>query len=217
VNSTNCNDCGFAFDYYLVTDDVWAAAGLTPRGHCCLACLERRLKRPLTIEDFPVSPINRQAYAAIGKLSLVLEDEQQQFHHWESRRGDPWNLTVSAFAMDVKAQLHIIANCPYFPPEDHRPIEQRRRRLAVEQEIDKLTRSVSKKYPDLPLSKAEYFLHGKARKRFQDLLRELKEMSCVHLVTRDRQRDHAQGPQVSPGAETPRPSGGRQDGMTPAF
>jgi hypothetical protein len=107
--------------------------------------------------------------------------------------------------MDVKAQLHMIANCPYFPPEGHRPLEQRRRRLAVEQEIDKLTRRVSKKYPDLPLLKAEYFLHGKARQRFQALLCELKEMSCVHLVTQDRQRDHA---------ETPRPSGGRQDGMT---
>ena len=37
------------------------------------------------------------------------------------------------------------------------------------------------------------------KRGFQALLRELKEMSCVHLVTQDRQRDHAQGPQVSPG------------------
>ena len=160
---------------------MWSSAELDPRANCCLACLERRLKRPLTIEDFPVSPINRQAYAAIGKLSLVLEHEQRRFQEREALMGDPQNLTVKAFSMDVRAQLHMFASHPFFPPEDHRPIEQRRKRLAVAQEIDKLTRSISKKYPDLPLLKAEYFLHGKARKRFQVLLRELEEMSGVRL------------------------------------
>jgi hypothetical protein len=201
----------------MVTNEVWASAELDPRAICCLACLERRLKRPLTVDDFTVCPRNRQAYPAAGRLSVVLEHEQRRFQEREALMGDPQNLTVTAFSWQVKSQLTLLASYPFFPPEDHTPRAQRRRRLAVEQEIDKLTRSVSKKYPDLPLSKAEYFLHGKARKRFQDLLRELKEMSCVHLVTQDRQRDHSQGPQVSPGAEMPRLSGGRQDGMTPAF
>ena len=40
-------------EYYSVGDDVWAASGLAPHGGMlCLACLERRIGRPLTGEDF---------------------------------------------------------------------------------------------------------------------------------------------------------------------
>jgi hypothetical protein len=39
--------------YYSVVDDVWAASGLAPNGGMlCLACLEGRIGRPLTKEDF---------------------------------------------------------------------------------------------------------------------------------------------------------------------
>jgi hypothetical protein len=73
----NCFDCGWCDDY-IVVDEVWAIAGLKPDDHCCLACLERRLKRQLTLADFQPFPINRQAYAAAGKLSVVLEAERRQ-------------------------------------------------------------------------------------------------------------------------------------------
>jgi hypothetical protein len=43
-DSLNCCDCGF-FEVYMVRDEVWAAAGLHWRADCCLAYLERRLKR----------------------------------------------------------------------------------------------------------------------------------------------------------------------------
>jgi hypothetical protein len=219
----NCNDCGYKLDLFMVRDEVWAAAGLDDAAICCLACLERRLQRPLILDDFTPGSVNRQAYAAAGKLSVVLENEQRRFQEQEALRGDPWNLTVSQFSMDIQAQLDLASDHPFFPPEDHTPIEQRRRRLAVQQEIDGLVRSVAKLYPDLPLYQAEYFLHGQARKRFQALVRELQEMSRVPPVTKNRQRDHAEGPRVNSGAETPRPSygrprdrgaGRRQDGMT---
>jgi len=71
-----------------------------------------------------------------------------------------------------------------------RRIERKRRRLAVEQEINDLALSVSEKYSDIPLWKVEYFLHGEVRKRFQALLRELDEMSQVPLVTYGRQPWH---------------------------
>jgi hypothetical protein len=53
-----CVDCGKDTggengEYYMVRDDVWAASGLSPNGGMlCLACLERRIKRPLTDKDF---------------------------------------------------------------------------------------------------------------------------------------------------------------------
>ena len=52
-----CLDCGAdtheSGEYYMVSDDVWAASGLAPNdGMLCLTCLERRIKRPLTRKDF---------------------------------------------------------------------------------------------------------------------------------------------------------------------
>jgi hypothetical protein len=61
---------------------------LAPPRYLLPGCLEHRLKRPLTIDDFTVCPVNRQAYAGAGKLSLVLEHEQRiQERQKEARRG----------------------------------------------------------------------------------------------------------------------------------
>lgn len=45
---------------YMVTDEVWAAAGMEPAGGwLCIPCLEARLGRPLTGYDFPADiPLN---------------------------------------------------------------------------------------------------------------------------------------------------------------
>jgi hypothetical protein len=51
-----CIDCGkstLGGEYYMVGDDLWAASGVAPNGGMlCLACLETRIRRPLTIADF---------------------------------------------------------------------------------------------------------------------------------------------------------------------
>jgi hypothetical protein len=53
-----CVDCGKdtggeTGEYYMVYDQVWAASGLGPNdGMLCLACLENRIGRPLTMGDF---------------------------------------------------------------------------------------------------------------------------------------------------------------------
>jgi hypothetical protein len=84
----NCVDCWQPFPVYLVTNETWAAAGLHPHADCCLGCLQNRLKRSLTIDDFPPCPVN--AYALTGKLAVMLEEERRfQERHKESRRGLP--------------------------------------------------------------------------------------------------------------------------------
>jgi hypothetical protein len=65
---TNCRDCGretlpnasgAACEWYMVHDEVWAAAGMAPRGGClCVGCLESRLGRRLVARDFPLERIN---------------------------------------------------------------------------------------------------------------------------------------------------------------
>jgi hypothetical protein len=82
----DCIDCGWRLDYYVVTDDTWTAAGLHPSVYCCLACLERRLRRPLTIDDFTACLVNRLAYAAAGKLSVLIEHERREERHREQLR-----------------------------------------------------------------------------------------------------------------------------------
>jgi hypothetical protein len=51
-----CVDCDkntSGGEYYMITDKLWAASGMAPHGGMlCLACLERRIRRPLTDEDF---------------------------------------------------------------------------------------------------------------------------------------------------------------------
>jgi hypothetical protein len=51
-----CIDCGkdtIDDECYMVTDELWAASGVGPDGGMlCLACLERRTGRELTLADF---------------------------------------------------------------------------------------------------------------------------------------------------------------------
>ena len=48
-----CNKNTSGGEYYMVRDEVWDASGLDPNdGMLCLGCLERRIRRPLTDDDF---------------------------------------------------------------------------------------------------------------------------------------------------------------------
>lgn len=64
-----CEDCGACTfgEYYTVHDDVWAQTGILDTddedgtGHLCVGCLEKRLGRVLTPQDFPMDvPINQE-------------------------------------------------------------------------------------------------------------------------------------------------------------
>jgi hypothetical protein len=46
-------------EWYMVHDDVWKAAGMeTMGGALCIGCLEERLGRDLTADDFKDCPLN---------------------------------------------------------------------------------------------------------------------------------------------------------------
>jgi hypothetical protein len=60
---TNCVDCRWATlplnEWYMVQDSVWRAAGMGPEGGClCIGCLEERLGRMLTPDDFTDCKLN---------------------------------------------------------------------------------------------------------------------------------------------------------------
>ena len=66
MRPTRCRDCrfqtlsvepGVRCEFYMVTDEVWAAAG-NPRGYLCIGCLEQRLSRRLTRADFTDATMN---------------------------------------------------------------------------------------------------------------------------------------------------------------
>jgi hypothetical protein len=50
---TNCNG-----EYYMVHDEVWLEANPKGRGMLCIGCLELRLRRLLTKDDFTDAPVN---------------------------------------------------------------------------------------------------------------------------------------------------------------
>lgn len=60
VDCTACTLC--VYEYYMVTDQVWKLTGLRGYdGMLCIGCLEQRLGRLLTREDFTDVPINQVA------------------------------------------------------------------------------------------------------------------------------------------------------------
>lgn len=56
-----CFDCGIdvmkSGHWYIVHDHVWAVTGVG-KGFLCIDCLERRLARRLTRDDFTDAPVN---------------------------------------------------------------------------------------------------------------------------------------------------------------
>lgn len=56
-----------AWEWYMVTDKVWAEAGMTT-GFLCIGCLEIRLGRQLEPADFKPLPINQPAYFMSSRL-----------------------------------------------------------------------------------------------------------------------------------------------------
>lgn len=76
-----CMDCGVntgytgIAEYYHVWEEVWNIAlgrpdaptdefvpGLTDAGYLCIGCIEERLGRRLTVEDFSDAPINQPEF-----------------------------------------------------------------------------------------------------------------------------------------------------------
>lgn len=71
-----CKDCGICTlcisEYYMVTDEVWEAAGLD-KGMVCIACLEARIGKTLTATDFTDCPLNIDSgWARSDKLASRL-------------------------------------------------------------------------------------------------------------------------------------------------
>ena len=70
----NCPRCGAYYASFMVKPEVWRdQARLNPREHCCLECLARRLKRPLTPADFGLRlPVNQGIRIGVemGKASV---------------------------------------------------------------------------------------------------------------------------------------------------
>lgn len=70
-----CVDCGVdtgeVHEYYMVADDLWAAAGDVP-GMLCIGCLETRLGRMLTRDDFTGAPVNADLWPQSSRLRARL-------------------------------------------------------------------------------------------------------------------------------------------------
>lgn len=65
-----CLDCKLCThclgEYYNVHDSVWDAVG-KPAGMLCIGCLEARLGRQLTVNDFSIAPINNPFHPICGR------------------------------------------------------------------------------------------------------------------------------------------------------
>lgn len=78
-----CLDCNVdtiaIAEYYMVSDDIWANSGVGPLGRegmLCIGCLEGRLGRRLTADDFTDAPTNRCGRRSERLLNRMLEAER---------------------------------------------------------------------------------------------------------------------------------------------
>ena len=62
VNTLHINE------YYMVTDEVWLTAWPDKRGMLCIGCLEDRLGRQLTSDDFTDAQINQGYFGYSERL-----------------------------------------------------------------------------------------------------------------------------------------------------
>jgi hypothetical protein len=80
TDDRRCIDCGTdtlpiewgpRAEYFIVTDEIWAAAGMTKTGGClCIGCLEARIGRQLTASDFPADiPLNDLSIADVMRYA----------------------------------------------------------------------------------------------------------------------------------------------------
>jgi hypothetical protein len=77
-----CTDCGVAttprdggrWEYFMVHDSIWRAAGMKPRGDLCIGCLERRLGRQLVPQDFTDAEVNEPFVLDSPRLRSRKED-----------------------------------------------------------------------------------------------------------------------------------------------
>ena len=76
----SCRDCRVdtsdmygsgLFEWYMVHNSVWRAAGMD-RGFLCIGCLERRLHRQLRASDFSAWPVNHLSSVKTPRLLLRL-------------------------------------------------------------------------------------------------------------------------------------------------
>lgn len=71
MSASPCADCGAdttprtrgritgqSWEWYMATDETWAAAGMGDDGFLCVGCLEARLGRELQSGDFTGAPVN---------------------------------------------------------------------------------------------------------------------------------------------------------------
>jgi len=56
LDCETCTNC--TGEYYMVHDHVWLSANPRDHGMLCIWCLERRLGRVLTKDDFTAAPVN---------------------------------------------------------------------------------------------------------------------------------------------------------------
>lgn len=79
----SCVDCQVSTrklgHYYMVSNWLWRQAG-AGRGMLCLSCLEQRIGRPLTTEDFPMHiPVNQKFFFEFGTLEAARAERNKAF------------------------------------------------------------------------------------------------------------------------------------------
>lgn len=92
-----CLDCemNLFLEWFTVHDDVWSQTGLARHGGClCIGCVERRIGRRLTADDFPATENNRPdemlSDRLLNRLGMQLVCEDADGNQLAREDAQPW-------------------------------------------------------------------------------------------------------------------------------
>lgn len=93
---------------YMVQDDVWmAVAARNPKGYLCISCLEKRLGRKLTADDFKAQAINHPLFNPEQKSDL-LKSRVGDYGIWKKLDAiyKEYNIHLKSLVKEMQAALY---------------------------------------------------------------------------------------------------------------
>jgi hypothetical protein len=88
-----CNDCKkTTSDQYMIKNDLWRKHG-AGHGFLHIACLEKRMDRPLTLDDLTPAPINLPLRIKMGDTTIHPDSPSMMMYRWNNAGLEKWDHT----------------------------------------------------------------------------------------------------------------------------
>lgn len=116
MSKYECKECHLPVDdQYMVKDELWKKFHGSPRGVLHIACLEKRMGRPLTLDDLTRAPINLPLRVQMGDQTIDPSSPSMMAYRWNNAGKAEWDHTK----FDLVPGMMVVARKNYDPTGAH--------------------------------------------------------------------------------------------------